>query len=117
MSNPRSCWRRSKKPKRSGSVSAASDPGRGIDPLSARSAVSAPGRRGNLQTAVVDEVYNCHLGVAEQWEATRSMPVTISARVPPATAEMLRHRAAEEERTVSDLVSRAVDEYLRSARF
>jgi Ribbon-helix-helix protein, copG family len=45
------------------------------------------------------------------------MPVTISARVPPATAELLRHRAAEEERTVSDLVSRAVDEYLRSARF
>jgi hypothetical protein len=45
------------------------------------------------------------------------MPVTISARVPPETAERLRECAQAEERTVSDIVNRALDEYVRSARF
>jgi hypothetical protein len=45
------------------------------------------------------------------------MPVTISARVPEATAEQLRMQAREEDRTVSDIVNRAIDEYVRCARF
>ncbi len=45
------------------------------------------------------------------------MPVTISARVSQEVADLLRERAADEDRTVSDVVSRAIDEYLRSTRF
>jgi hypothetical protein len=45
------------------------------------------------------------------------MAVTISARVPEETAEHLRSLAREEERTLSELVNRAVDEYVRCARF
>jgi hypothetical protein len=45
------------------------------------------------------------------------MPVTISARVPEETAEHLRMQARHEDRTVSEIVNRAIDEYIRSARF
>jgi hypothetical protein len=45
------------------------------------------------------------------------MPVTISARIPEETAEQLRSLAREEERTVSDIVNRAIDEHIRCARF
>lgn len=45
------------------------------------------------------------------------MPITISARVAPETAEQLRERAREEDRTVSDVVNRAIIEYLRAMRF
>src|SRR5436309_1224002 len=45
------------------------------------------------------------------------MAVTISARIPTETAEELRELAREEERTVSEIVNRAIQEYVRCARF
>jgi hypothetical protein len=45
------------------------------------------------------------------------MPVTISARVPDATAQQLRDQAILEQRTVSEIAARAIDEYLRAERF
>jgi hypothetical protein len=45
------------------------------------------------------------------------MPITISARVPEETAEHLRMQARAEDRTVSEIVNRAIEEYLRCARF
>jgi hypothetical protein len=45
------------------------------------------------------------------------MPVTISARVTPETAERLREYAQLEDRSLSDIVNRALDEYVRSAGF
>src|SRR5437763_1472933 len=45
------------------------------------------------------------------------MPVTVSARVSPETAERLRRQAVDEDRSVSELVNRAVEEHLRALRF
>jgi hypothetical protein len=45
------------------------------------------------------------------------MPVTISARLAPETAEHLKRVAEEEDRTLSDIVNRALNEYVRAARF
>jgi len=41
----------------------------------------------------------------------------ISARLPDATVERLRSCARAEDRTVSDVISRAVEEYLRATQF
>jgi hypothetical protein len=45
------------------------------------------------------------------------MPVTISTRLPDAMAQQLRDQATLEQRTVSDIAARAIDEYLRAERF
>src|SRR5438045_9173766 len=45
------------------------------------------------------------------------MAVTISARVPEETADQLRLLAREQDRTVSEIVNRALDEHVRSERF
>ncbi len=41
----------------------------------------------------------------------------ISTRLPEPTIDRLRSRAREEDRTVSEIVCRAVEEYLRSGQF
>src|SRR5437660_433737 len=53
----------------------------------------------------------------EQRGRSVAMAVTVSVRVPEETAEQLRAYAREEDRTVSEIVNRALDEYLRCARF
>ena len=44
-------------------------------------------------------------------------PVTISARIRPDTAERLKDHASFEDRSVSDIVNRALEEYLRCDQF
>ncbi len=45
------------------------------------------------------------------------MATIMSARIPVETAEALRARARVEGRTVSDVLARAIQEYLRATRF
>lgn len=45
------------------------------------------------------------------------MATMVSARIPDETARELRTRAHDEERSVSEIMSRAIQEYLRAARF